>query len=407
MKKITTLTTLALLLAQTPVFAAQGSSAILEQMTEGGVETDSTYRDVTPTHSNMTKSKYEEVIYEHLKFHAEQDMENKELLYSKSHAKDFTFDVEEHQLDFKKKELVKQIALLKAQKEEADEKARIPRFVRGYCYTTNEMLVERMATYAYLECDFNEPFGKSSLAVSLVPEFYAKALVGNPLYIANGDKRYPISNGVVLTKDKNSLNLANVVNDHKLQKMLATGAYKGLGIVGQNAQAYIEDERASRTQQEIVVTDGIGGTTVTQATNTLPPDKATYWALAGIQFVSEISKVIGESYVQDLPYTFKVNQNRVFYVDVQLATDGNMEGYKVDQPNIFKKEPIFGEGKSDVTETVPVLNNHVIENTSTSQTKPTEKTKTVSENENKKTSESSMSLEELEAELEALQNSQK
>jgi len=238
---------------------------------------------------------------------------------------------------------------------------------RGYCYLDEEVAVQKIASYVMLSCDLNQPIGHVTLGVSMVPEFYAKALIGNPLYIVREDERIPVKNGVVMTKDRNSINLASIVNDSLLKKIAATSVYKGIGVVATQAQEYLNQKIASDTQQQQGVQGGLTPITTT-ITNTRPPDPYTYIAVAGIQVVSQIAKIVGENYVQDLPFTFKIAKGRVFYVDLQFANGDDMEGYKVLQPNVIKKAPGLAEGKDGIlqpvkpTEIVPVVNNHMKEN---------------------------------------------
>jgi len=333
------------------------SDRIINQMTGGkGVSSTTTNTDLDPHSRSSRVGNYEEVLYQHL-VNSERDEEP----VVPATPASYSYDISGAEKEKEKIAHDRRLALLEAEnkiiaQEKIDSR---PKYARGYCYLSKEIIIERLASYAELNCDFNNPIGHATLTVSMVPEFYAKAVIGNPLYVTKNEERFPISNGVVMTKDKNSINLANFVNDRLTQKIAASSLYKGVGVVAQGAQAYLTQKEQSRIQQQVVVQPGLTPVT-TIATNTLPPDPYTYLAATGIQLASVLAKTIGENYVNSLPYTFKLNAGSVFYVDVQFAHDGNMEGYKIKQPNLVRPNPTFIDGREQQVkiEKIPVLNNH-------------------------------------------------
>lgn len=360
------------------LFAEQSSDNVIDSISEG-TSRDSTSSDLNPNKNRAKRNYNEEVAYG--LFEHYENIEEKDIEPIKEIEK-FAFDIKAEKERQRTKYLKERLALLKAEKEKY-EKENFIKYGRGYCYLDKEIVVERLANYAYLSCNLNYPIGKVTLAISLVPEFYGSALIGNPLYVQKGEKRIPIKNGVVMTKDKNSINLANLVNDRKLQKMIATGLYKSAQIATVQAQAYLQERIAARQIQETIVSPGgVGGSVVSTTTNRIAPPKEDYYLATTFAIVGELSKIIGESFVKDLPFTFKAFKNSVYYVDLQFSDDENMEGYKMEENNLFKKEPTFNsKEESQITETLPVLNNHVIENrtninsTTTNATTTNKKTK--------------------------------
>lgn len=341
------------------LYAEQSADNVIDSISEG-TRKDSTSSDLNPNKNRAKRNYNEEVAYGlFVRYEQEEASEIKPI----ESLENFAFDVKAEKEKQRTKYLKERLALLKAEKEKY-KKENFIKYGHGYCYLDKEIVVERLANYAYLSCNLNYPIGKVTLAISLVPEFYGSALIGNPLYVQKGEKRIPIKNGVVMTKDKNSINLANLVNDRKLQKMVATGLYKSAQIATVQAQAYLQERIAARQIQETIVSPGgVGGSVVSTTTNRIAPPKEDYYLAATFAIVGELSKIIGESFVKDLPFTFKAFKNSVYYVDLQFSEDGNMEGYKMKQDNLFKKEPTFNSSEeSQITEQLPVLNNHVIEN---------------------------------------------
>lgn len=335
----------------------QTGDNIVSQINEGGVDQSAANRSVDPSHTSQNSAQfYEEVVYQHLLYNEKQNVE-----MQASTDGGYAEDIAQQREDARQKAFTERLALLKAQAKEDEKKTKqLLGYGQGYCYLDKEVIIERIATYAYLNCDFQPPFGKVTLAVSMVPDFYANAVIGNPLYVSKDDKRYPVKNGVVMTKDKNSVNLANFVNDNMTKKIAAEAGYKSVGIAAKQAQAFLEQKIAAGTEQNVTVAGGLN-TYTTVATNTKEPNAADFLWVAGIEMASEISKIIGKNYIRTLPYTFKINKDSVFFADVQFADDINMEGYKIIQDNIIKVEPEFKEdGGLDFKniEEVPVLNNH-------------------------------------------------
>ena len=335
--------------------ATQTAENILDTMSEGGIDTRGTDSDVHIPGAERKMTGYDEALLEHIRMANNMPVSTQTGTDGK-----FAYDVEGYHISLQKEAAEQAREELQNRQDKNLAKEHI-RYAKGYCFLSKDILVRRMATYAYFDCDFSEPIGRARLAVSMVPEYYAKALVGNPLYVSYGDKRLPVANGVVLTKDKNSLNLANIVNDRLLEKIVVTSGYTGLGIVAQQAQNYLTDKSAARTQTTSTVSGGLTPVVV-QDTRTLQPRIEDYWAAASIQAISEIAKIIGENMVENLPYTFKADKGSIYFADLQFAYDGNMEGYKIRQSNIVKKEPAMKKGiltqNPKNSPAIPVLNNH-------------------------------------------------
>jgi len=357
MKKKFIFISLSILLCSELFATVQSGENITTQRNEDGINTRATSRELSPEPQNKNIKNYDEVVYQHILTSQRGQRE----LEADTSPGQYAFDAKAERETKEKAAKAERLALLqKAEEKTKKELKDFTRFGSGYCFLDKEVFVQRIATYAYFTCDFAKPFGKVQLATSLVPEFFAKALIGNPLYVIKDGKRFPIKNGVVMTKDRNSINLANFVDDRQTERISATVGYKGLGTLAQSAQAFLEQKNLADTE-ETVVTDSNGlGNTTTGYRRVAQPDPFVYLINAGVQFASESAKIIGEAYTTNLPYIFKVNKGSIFYVDVQFADDVNMEGYKIIQDNIIKKEPTYIDGvaTNQITETVGVRNNH-------------------------------------------------
>ncbi|MDD4969881.1 MAG: hypothetical protein PHT07_10680 [Paludibacter sp.] len=338
----------ALIILSTSVFADDDGQHITRQLTgsNADIRTDGAMIDNTKATGIYN---YNEVVYEHIK-----------LKQGTTHAPQTGSQVAlgEDIASRKAQELAAKINALAKQKaavEAAKNSPTWPKFAEGYCYVHNDVEVEKIATYAYLSCDFSESIGKAELVVSLVPDFYAKALVAKPLYMNLVDQnrkkqRIPIVSGAVLTQDKLSINVANIVNDRKIEKLIATGTYTTLNAATQASQLYLTDLRASRVQQSTSTTSSIGGLVTSSATNVQKPIASDYLVAGGLQVVSDLAKIIGESFVNNLPYTFKMNHDAILYADIELSDTRMLRGFDADVPNVIKKQPVFDITKGQETD---------------------------------------------------------
>lgn len=306
---------------------------------------------------------YNEVTYEHIKsFQAKGSVPQNASKIQLGEALE----------DKRAKAMAERLALAANKKQLEQQKLKAPtwpRFVEGYCYVKNDVEVERIATYAYLSCDFADNGGKGDLVVSLVPDFYAGALIAKPLYITTTEKktgkkqRVPIVSGAVLTRDRLSINVANIVNDRKIEKITATGAYTTLNVATKQMQAYMADERASRQQNSVTYNTTNGVSQTIQSQTQQAPQKSDYIAAAGIEIVSQLAKVIGEGFVSSLPYTFKINKDSILYVDAELSNQAGVRGYDPNIDGVVRKQPKFdissgSETEEDLTD-IPIRDSRI------------------------------------------------
>lgn len=199
-------------------------------------------------------------------------------------------------------------------------------FSQGYCRFKSDIEISRMSEYSYLDCDFNE-LGKGTLAVLLVPDFFAQAVVAQPLYISITDKfgretRLKATNGAVLNANRTSINLANIMNDHMIEKILASAAYKGGQTATIQAQAYLEAKKEARTKETITyVSTGDGTTEAVKTKNTEMPLKNDYITGAVVELISNSIQILGKSVLSSVKYTFKINKDSVAYADLVITPD--------------------------------------------------------------------------------------
>ena len=248
------------------------------------------------------------------------------------------FDIKKHKEIERSKEKEEQAFL------EKDSLVSTNIFTQGYCRFKSDIEISRMSEYSYLDCDFNE-LGKGTLAILLVPDFFAQAVVAQPLYISITDKfgretRLKATNGAVLNANRTSINLANIMNDHMIEKILASTAYKGGQTVTNQAQAYLEAKREARTKETITyVETGDGTTEAVKTKNTEEPLKNDYITGAIVELISNSIQILGKSVLSSVKYTFKINKNSIAYADLVITPDTSDIGL-VKKTNLINKNGV-------------------------------------------------------------------
>lgn len=280
------------------------------------IEYADNYKDSATKEQASGFYNYSETIYSRIKNF--RNSTDKDLLVD---AKPVTvFDVQKYKEAENNKNKEQQASL------EKDTSTPTSIFTQGYCRFKSDIEISRMSEYSYLDCDFNE-LGKGTLAVLLVPDFFAQAVVAQPLYISITDKfgretRLKATNGAVLNANRTSINLANVMNDHMLEKILASTAYKGGQTATTQAQAYLEAKKDARTKETInYVSTGDGTVEAVKTKNTEEPLKNDYITGAVVELISNSIQILGKSVLSSVKYTFKVNKDAVAYADLVITPD--------------------------------------------------------------------------------------
>lgn len=216
-------------------------------------------------------------------------------------------------LDTKRKE---ELATLNVKAEEAKY-----HHLKGYCSFRNPVEISMIKSYAVIYCEFKDsaiPRAKMTVSLNPLPDY--KSLVARSIDIdpGRGDMSYDVVKGIVMTADQSSINIANFYNDVAAERILATSAIGGSDIIIKESLAYLEDQKQSRTDSQVTyVSGGVGGTTTpVVTTNSTSPQASDYIISGALQLASTLVKVIGQSFLDDTHYIFKIYEGNQVYVDV-------------------------------------------------------------------------------------------
>jgi len=213
----------------------------------------------------------------------------------------------------------------------------------GYCTIPNEITVKRMQRYSVMRCVFNNnPLGlkKGDMFAEFIPLPKHYALIGKPIYISNsflGGRRVPIDNGVIMTIDRTSLNIANRINNVAIKDLLAKSALTLNTVAYQGAVAYLSAVQQSNTTTQLSSTSTTSGTNTATATNTKPPSATTYLATAGIQFISNLIGLAGSYYINHNIPLYTIFSDSQVYVNFTLQSknfNGNINYGRQDYKKI-------------------------------------------------------------------------
>lgn len=193
-------------------------------------------------------------------------------------------------------------------------------YTRGYCSFLNTVNVSEMISFAEVECIL-DGIGRARLALNIHPQHSAKALVAKAIYLmpdgVNQANRLFVEQGVVLNGLRTGLNIASIINDRKIERMLAAGLLGTNKIASSESLRYMDALEQSKQNESSEVIPGTGGSApiVIQSKNTEAPDAADYLTIAGIRLVSSLVGVIGESMINDLPYLYLIEKGQRIYFD--------------------------------------------------------------------------------------------
>jgi hypothetical protein len=217
----------------------------------------------------------------------------------------------------------------------------------GYCRLLAPLEVNDLAQYGSFSCDLEGSRDKVRLTALIEPEHISKALVGRPLYIKTAKgKRYTIKDGVMMNAKQTSINIASVVNDYALARLIGEGAIDSSRIVSKYARDYLLAKQQSDIEQSVYYGDGnttvgglVYGSKPVVTTNRKPPKRRDYVNMAGIELVSKMVDLLGNAFLDKLSYLYKMNADTLYYVDIAVSTDEGMVGVDYTLDNLVAKSP--------------------------------------------------------------------
>lgn len=175
----------------------------------------------------------------------------------------------------------------------------------GYCYFPNEVKVGGSDMYYTLPCDL-DTLGKVEVFGQLKINAGALMLTFNPLQVRKGNMKFDVVQGYALNGDKTMNNVANEVNERKIEKI-------GARILTKSAQTAFDSTKTYYDNKNKTTTVGLGGAVVQQ--NKYPSDYPLVMTATAIAkgVVEGIGELISDK-ANKMPVLFKIKQGQTVYL---------------------------------------------------------------------------------------------
>ena len=210
-----------------------------------------------------------------------------------------------------------------AQKKEAESKTP-SYFGGGYCTMETPVTISRSSEFSTLSCLINfgeSEYRKVDVFIGVYPDYKRELLVGIPIYATFENGKRANVNGIVMRRNRSSINIADYVDAQRLRKLTAENALAINDVAYRYSTAYLQALQLSRIQEDVQYVNTVDPNTgnsvpVPVATRNIAPPKATdYFAAAGIEIVSQIFASIGKEYLYDTRPLFEIHKGKMVWME--------------------------------------------------------------------------------------------
>jgi len=274
--------------------------------------------------------------------------------FEKQETKPYLGGASSHEQEMKSKNVDARVAMvanfLQSQKEEEakrlkaikDAKNEKPSYyVGGYCTLQTErdnkgipknLEISRSSEFANLSClfDFGEgQYRKSSLMVSIYPDYQRLSLIGIPVMATFDNQVKAEFNGIVFNSTRSSFNLADKdkTDAKRIHQLLAKNALIISSTALDYTKRYMSALSASRVSQKInyvnsVDSKGISYTVPIASNSVAKPIASEALIAAGIDIFAKTIFATSEDYLYDLRPLFAIGAGKRFYVEGTVSFGG-------------------------------------------------------------------------------------
>ena len=261
-----------------------------------------------------------------------------------------------------KKYREEQAKLLAEQKLQDDKP--ISYYVGGYCTVNTPVKIVRNSEFTSLNCmlDFgNGEYRDADVFSGVYPNYKEESLTVLPIYATFPNQSKVNLDGVVLTSDKASLNIADHVENFKIRKLVSEYGLATNDVAYRYANAYMTQVIASKSTTNvdyISVPDpanpALNSVVPVVTSNTQPPSSADYFALAGIELLSQIISIGAKNMLEDSDPLFRIFKGKRVYLEGVVTIDNKGLGRKFgriaeEQKNsIQKQNDNYNQGREEL-----------------------------------------------------------
>jgi len=218
-------------------------------------------------------------------------------------------------------------------KKEEEEAKKIPSYyVGGYCSVNTPVKIVRNSEFTILNCLLNFGEGEyrhADVFAGVYPNYKKETLTVLPLYATLESGKKVSIDGVVLTSDKGSLNIADHIERYTIRKLVAEYGLAINDVAYRYANAFMSQLILSRTRTNVdyvSVSDPANPNNtnsvvpvVTQ--NTLPPQASDYFIMAGIELFSQLFAIGAKDLMSDSEPLFRIFKGKRVYLEGIVTAD--------------------------------------------------------------------------------------
>lgn len=223
-----------------------------------------------------------------------------------------------------------------AREKDAAIKRKIPSYYTGgFCSVVTPADISKSSEFTTLECllDFGGEIRRADVFVGLYPDHKREMLVGVPIYITFENGNRASFDGIVLRKNKGSMNLSDWTDNKRIRKLLAEGALIANDIAYVYGTRYLNALEESNTKQKtdyITVSDNNGSTRIIPVTSTSneKPKAKNYLIAAGLELLTSLFSMAGKSYLYDAKPLFRMYSGKKVYLEGVVSFDNARLGKK-------------------------------------------------------------------------------
>lgn len=249
--------------------------------------------------------------------------------------------------------------------QEAKESEAVAYFAGGYCTVNTPVKIIRNSEFTTLNCllDFGDgEFRDAQVFAGVYPNYKKETLTVLPIYATFNNQNKVSLDGVVLTADKGSLNVADHVENFKIRELVAEYGLAINDVAYRYANAYMSQLISSQTRTTVdyvTVPDPSNpnnqSAVIPVVTNeTRPPKIEDYFAISGIELISKLFSIGAKNLLEDNEPLFRIYKGKRVYLEGVISVDNKGMAKKFgriaeqERSSTLKDNRVWRDEKKDI-----------------------------------------------------------
>ena len=210
-------------------------------------------------------------------------------------------------------------------------------FVGGYCTVNTPVKIIRHSEFTTLNCllDFgNGQYRDAEVFAGVYPNYKKETLTVLPMYATFRNEKKVSMEGVVMSEDKGSLNIADHIETFLIRKLVAEYGLIVNNVAYKYANLYLANKIQSSVETRV---DYIDQTDANGVVRSIPIvtetqkalSKRDFFTAAGLELFGKVLASIGENILEDSSPLFRIFKGKRVFVEGVISTGGEgvMAGY--------------------------------------------------------------------------------